>query len=292
MKIILGAAQFGMDYGISNKLGQTNLKEVGHIIDFAYKNGIRDIDTASIYGNSEKVLGEVFSDANDWKIITKTVSFQDDIITEKQLDILKQSFDDSMNKLKKYQLYGLLVHSCDDLFKPGGSKILKYLEELRLSGSIKRIGVSIYNSYQIDKLLDSFGPDIIQLPINLLDQRLIKSKHLKKIKKYGIEIHARSVFLQGLLLMDLDSLPYYFLPIKENLRKIEVHSKKHSLTKLEFNLSFIRSLREVDKILVGVNTLAQLREIIDATKLQINKDSFSNLSINDQNYLNPSLWKL
>ncbi len=292
MKIVLGTVQFGMDYGVSNKLGQVKEKQVHDILEFAYKSGITVMDTAALYGESEKVLGRVAPDCDEWNIITKTQSFKEEVIGKSQLDKLKISFSESLSNLRKNQLHGLLVHSCDDLFKPGGFRIFHYLEQLRSSGLVKKIGVSVYNSDQIDKLLDNFDIDIIQLPVNLLDQRLIQSKHLKKLKEYGVEIHARTVFLQGLLLMPLHSLPPYFLPIQEILKKIEDKAQELSISRLELALGFIQSVDEIDKIVVGVNTLEQLHEIINATKIHINKDEFFNLSINDQNYLNPSLWKI
>ena len=166
------------------------------------------------------------------------------------------------------------------------------MERLKSIGLINKIGVSVYNKYQIDRVLDNFEIDLIQLPVNILDQSLISDGSLVKLKKHGVEVHARSVFLQGLLLMEENLIPSYFLPIKKNLDAFKNLARELSLTKLELALGYVASIDEIDKIVVGVNTLSQLQEIIKATQLKTNFEEYRNISINNSNYTNPSLWRI
>ena len=291
MKITIGTAQFGLDYGISNKQGQVNGLQASKILEYAYRNGINFIDTAASYGNSEEVIGSRISN-QDWKIITKTISFQDDQITNRDTNKLKKYFNNSLKKLKKESIYGLLIHSCDDLFKPGGDKLFKDIENIRSSGCVEKIGVSVYNNNQIDRLLSEYDFDLVQLPISILDHRLIESGALEKIKDTGAEIHARSVFLQGILLMPLDVVPSYFLPIRKKLESLKNISQELNMSALELAFGFVNSISEIDKIIVGLNTVEQLFEIINAAQIQVKYSDFSELAVDNEDIVNPSLWRL
>jgi aryl-alcohol dehydrogenase-like predicted oxidoreductase len=289
--LALGAVQFGTPYGVSNNEGKTPKNQALSILNFAQKKGISMIDTAPSYGDSERVLGELF-DGEEWEIITKTISFNSKEINEEQIGQLRRAFQKSLANLNQKSIYGLLIHSCNDLLKPRGEAIFKEIEKFRNSGLVQKIGVSVYDSDQIDYLLSEYDIDIVQLPINILDQRLINSGHLKKLKDCNIEIHARSVFLQGLLLMSLEDIPSYFSPILDDLIKIKKASSGMGLSSLELALSFVTGVKEVDKVIIGVNEVKQLMEIINASQIYLNPKDFDSLSIYDSNFLNPSNWKL
>jgi len=291
MKIGLGAVQFGVDYGVSNTHGKTTKHEVSQILQFAYENGISVIDTATSYGSSENILGEVVTN-DDWRFVTKTPHFSDNSLNSTHVNQLKESFNQSLFNLRKKNIYGLLLHSCDDLLKPGGELIFREMERLREIGMVKKIGVSAYSSKQIAAILGKFNIDIIQLPINIFDQHLFVDGWLEKLKNKNVEIHARSTFLQGLLLMPKTSIPTYFLPIKEKIELFSKSAQELSLSKLELALGFVQSIDGIDKVIVGVNTVDQLREIIRSTKVKVDFKQFVNLAINDSNYVDPSKWKL
>ena len=127
---------------------------------------------------------------------------------------------------------------------------------------LKKIGITIYNSQQINSSLQIFKPDIVQLPINVFDQRLIKDGTLKKLSELNIEIHARSIFLQGLLLLKKNNLPKYFLPWKNKISDWHYQCRIHKLSPLTAALNFILNLPEVNRCLVGVDSAKQLEEII------------------------------
>ena len=291
MKIGLGAVQFGVDYGVSNTHGKTTKYEVSQILQFAYENGISLIDTATSYGSSESILGEVVTN-DDWRFVTKTPNFSDNSLNSTHVNQLKESFNQSLFNLRKKNIYGLLLHSCDDLLKPGGELIFREMERLREIGMVKKIGVSAYSSKQIAAILGKFNIDIIQLPINIFDQHLFVDGWLEKLKNKNVEIHARSTFLQGLLLMPRTTIPTYFLPIKEKIELFSKSAQELSLSKLELALGYVMGINEVDKIVVGVNTIEQLREIIEAAQVKVNPMEFTDVSINNPIYTNPSLWKI
>ena len=291
MKIALGSVQFGIPYGVSNNEGKTSKKQALSILNFAQKKGIRTIDTAPSYGDSERVLGKLF-EGEEWDITTKTLPFNSKSINEEQIEQLRSVFRESLVSLHKKSIYGLLVHSCNDLLKPGGEKIFREMERLREIGMVKKIGVSVYNSKQIAAILGKFNIDLIQLPINILDQRLVNGGQLTRLKNHGVEIHARSVFLQGLLLMPLKNTPPWFDPIKETLELFHKEAKKRNMSALQLALSFVQSINEVDKIIVGINTLEHLYEVMSATSMRVNITEFSNISIDDPSFLNPANWKI
>ena len=291
MKLALGTVQFGLSDGVSNTHGKTTEQQALDILEYAWRSGINTLDTASGYGDSEKVIGRLV-DPYKWNIFTKTPHFSGKKISKDQLKLLDIVFKQSLINLKRSNIDALLVHSAEDLLKPGGIQLFTKIQQLKELGSINKIGVSVYNYKQIDYLLDHYEIDIIQLPINILDQRLIKSGHLKKIKQHGIEIHARSVFLQGLLLMPLHKLPAYFSKIYGNLEKFMIYAHELSLSNIELALGFVQSIEEVDKVIIGVNTVDQLYKIIDASKVKVNQNSYFDLAVFDTDYTNPSNWRL
>ena len=283
-KLALGGVQFGIDYGIANTKGQVQIEEVQSILNYAKKNGVNILDTASGYGDSEEVLGKVGVD--NFQIITKTTSIKQGV------NGVVRIFYQSLKNLKQKKAYGLLIHDIGEIEHKQFDTLLIELARLKRQGLVKKIGVSVYNSQQIDYVLDNFSIDLIQLPINILDQRLINDESLVKLKKHNVEIHARSALLQGLLLMSINAIPSWFEPIKDTLKLFHEEAKKQNLTKLQLALGFVQSLIEIDKVVVGVNSLGQLHEIVSASSVRVNTAELSNISINNPIFLNPSKWKV
>ena len=290
MKLAIGTVQFGIDYGINSSEGKVHISEVRKIIDYARKHNINLLDTAPSYGNSEQILGDI--NTQDFQIITKTRHFNKMTIGENELGLLERDLKKSLELLKRKSVYGVLVHNANDLLKPGAVKIFRHLKELKNEGKIIKIGVSIYNSTQLQKILDNFDIDIVQLPINIFDQQFLIGGWLEKLKNNGVEIHARSIFLQGLLLMKKDLIPNYFLPLEDNINAFNRKAKELSLSKLELALAYVMGISEIDKIVVGVDMLSQLKDLVEAKHQKINPIEFSYFSINNSSYTNPSLWKI
>ena len=279
MKLALGTVQFGLDYGVTNYDGQVTIDKVKSILNYAKDNGIDTLDTAAGYGNSEQVLGEV--GVNDYQVVTKTTSLKNGI------DGVIKGFYQSLDSLNIGQVDGLLIHNIDDTKDKGFGKLFHKLNELKEEGVIKKIGFSTYTPEQVDFLLENFDFDLIQVPFNVFDTRLIEGGQLQALKKKNIEIHARSIFLQGVLL-DFDNLSNYFSRWKKQFDEYQGTVEKSGLSLLEYALNFTLNVQEIDKILVGVNSKKQLEEVVWSIK---NKDRLDAYSIGDVDLLNPSLWK-
>ena len=284
MKLALGTAQFGMEYGIANQPGKPSQKEISSILDLAWDHGIHTIDTAKAYGNSEEAIGKSLfaNEKRDWCIITKMDHYHDSITDQ---------LVDSAEKLSVKPSV-LLAHSSQLLLEE------RFLEELFLikkENLVGKVGVSVYDEEEIIQVMRSdLKPDIIQVPINMLDTRLYRSGRLHRLKEDGVEVHARSVFLQGLFFLGKAPLSHRFpevLPIIERLRGI---AKEAMVTLPELSLLWLVSLDEVDKIIIGVDQAKQLEAHLKTLRKTIDPDAFSealSMCYENESILNPSLWQ-
>ena len=206
MKLALGTAQFGMNYGISNTEGQVKQFEIKKMLDFALKNSIDLLDTAISYGSSEECLGR--AGVADFKVMTKLPPIPDNC--ENIYQWIEDQIAASSSRIGVDSLYGLLVHKASDLTGVNGGNLYRVLDAYRKRGEILKLGVSIYSPQELDPIYEKFSIDIVQAPFNLIDRRLHTSGWLNRLKNRDIEVHARSTFLQGLLLMPLSDLPVRF----------------------------------------------------------------------------------
>ena len=283
---MLGSAQFGIDYGISNDRGKTPFDEVSRIIDACLLHGIGYIDTACLYGDSEEVIGRLtFNDK--FKIVTKT----EHLVGALKTPDISARFLNSLNKLDRSAIYGLLFHNASALLSSDGQKLYQQAETLRSQGLVEKIGVSVYCSKQVNYVLEHFDIDLIQLPVNVLDQRLIQDESLKKLKDRDIEIHCRSAFLQGLLLMDPERLNPYFSKITPVLQRWHKAAMFGGGSAISAALGFLKNVAEIDRIIVGVNNVEQLNQLVSAYKIGQSIDC-SSYALTDSQYLDPSNWSL
>ena len=295
MKLGIGTAQFGLDYGISNTSGKTSLKEVRSILKIAKENGVDVLDTAYSYGDSESVIGKCLPEQNRFRIIIKTPSFKKSRYTAADGNTIKSAFYESLERLRLSSVAGLLIHHAVDALAEGSEFLYEVMHELKGKGLVEKIGFSVYTKEQINQLLDLYDFELIQVPVNVLDQRLIKGDELKKLKDKGIEVHARSIFLQGLLLMDPDTIHPFFNEIRLLLQKYKRFLYLNGLSFVEGAIEFIKKIPEIDHIIVGVNNLKQLKANIQSfnrTNNNLNIDSFKEFYINEPKFINPSSWKL
>ena len=253
--------------------------EVKDILYYAKTNNIDTLDTASGYGNSEQVLGEVGID--NYRITTKTSSLKNGV------DSVIKEFYKSMENLNQKAVDGLLIHDINEVNDKEFNDLFKQLNELKQKRLVNKVGFSTYMPEQVDFLLENFDFDLIQLPFNVFDNRLIQGGQLNTLKDNGVEVHARSIFLQGVLL-DFDSLPSYFSTWQKQFNEYQTIVKESGLSLLEYSLNYALKVQEIDKILVGVNSKKQLEDIVWSIK---NKGELDAYSIDDIDLLNPSLWK-
>jgi len=280
-KFALGAAQFGLDYGVANSKGQVQIEEVESILECAKENSIDTLDTAASYGNSEQVLGGVGVD--NYQIITKTTSLKHGV------DEVIKGFYRSLKYLNQKSVDGLLVHDINEVNDKEFNDLFQRLNELKQQGLVNKIGFSTYTPKEVDFLLKNFDFDLIQVPFNIFDRRLIDSGMLSILKNKGIEVHARSVFLQGLLLMSEQNRPDKFNRWSGLWKIWHEWLNDNQITALEATIRHAISMSEISKVLVGVDTKDQLKEIVVAssgTLPSIPDEMFTN----DVNLLNPSNW--
>ena len=278
-KICIGTAQFGSKYGITNKIGKTKKIEVRKILNFAKLNKINFFDTAEAYGKSQKILGS--SRLINPEIITKIK-----IGSSKKIEL---SIKKSIRDLKVKRIYAVLIHNPENLLKKNGKYDFAKLEKFKEKNLIKKIGISEYSVKRLKKLIKKFKIDIVSFPYNPFDQRLVSSGLIKELRKKKIEIHIRSIFLQGLLLVDKKNFPRKLKKWNKILSSFDEISKKKSISKLKLCLDNAFSLSGVSKITLGVQSKSQLQEILSyLTKERIKKRTFN------YNYINklsdPSSW--
>ena len=261
-KLALGTAQLGMNYGLTNKSGKVNKVEAFKILENAYSNGIMVLDTASSYGTSEKLIGEFGN--NKFQVCTK-IKINDLNTNDINLRIKEEVFN-SLKNLKIDNLQYCLIHDIDFLCGGLGNEIWSALAELKKKQVIKKVGYSIYAPDDLDKLYDKYTPDIIQTPFNILDQRIKQTGWLKILSEDKVEIHARSVFLQGVLLSELSELPSYFSNWSDVWLDIDDLCEHHNLSRLELLLAVASNEKKISKIIVGVTSNAELDQIFEACK--------------------------
>lgn len=291
----LGTVQFGLPYGISNTLGQTPISEVRKILGSGWASGVRYLDTAQAYGSSESILGECIEPEWSYRIITKLPPLPQDLLGCQQIaSWTRAQVLTSLRTLRRKSLYAVLIHNPIDALGDGAKGIFSALAECKAEGLISRYGSSIYDRSQIERILGAHSVDVLQIPINVFDQRLLQGAFLEGLRSRGIELHARSVFLQGLLLMSPEQLPEYFSPIKPLVENLRSMGKQKNISPMGMALRFVQTL-PLDVILVGVNSSQQLGELLtvyNEVKHSPCSIDFSGFSVENERYVNPSLWRI
>ncbi|MBB6671700.1 aldo/keto reductase [Cohnella nanjingensis] len=287
----IGTAQFGMNYGVSNTRGQTSEGEAEEILRTAAESGVRVLDTAALYGASEEVLGRLLPARHAFAITTKLPNLlsPDGVFDRDAADRLLAS---SLRRLRQPRVYGLMLHRPDELYGPEGEAIMAWLLRCREQGLAERIGVSVYAEDDLPALLARYPIGIVQAPVSLLDQRLLRSGALSACKAQGAEVHVRSVFLQGLLLMEPADLPPYFAEFDEALGTYRAFLERHALRSVEAALDFALHLEEADAVVCGVNDRAQLCELLGFAGRAPRRLNYERLAADDPRLLNPSQWQI
>jgi len=282
-KLALGTVQFGLDYGINNKLGQTSKSEIEKILDLAFSSGIDCLDTAQAYGDSETILGEILDGGKKFNIISK--------LDSQNIRNVCSSFETSLKNLRVNQLYGFLYHDFNS-YKNNVDSI-KYLLDYKSEGKINKIGFSLYYPDQLEFLLNENIPvDLIQVPYNIFDRRF--ELYFEEAKKRDIEIHIRSVFLQGCFFIDPDKLPPFLFKIKNKIVKLRKLSEHNKIPLNSLCLNFANINEYIDKIVIGVDTQDNLRDNVEALnkveEFNILKNEMLDLQEEDEKIILPFNW--
>lgn len=284
-KLVLGTANFGMNYGISNEGGKLAQNDLNNIMQIATSASIDMVDTAQVYGDSESRLGKILNP--NFNVITKLGIGIGENYQKKDVTNLVHS---SLKKLNVDKLYAVLLHRPEILIGDNGQQIINELRTLKDAQVIKNFGVSIYDPKILGVILNLTNLDIVQVPFNVFDQRILSSGWNERLKACGTKIHIRSIFLQGVLLMQRYNLPDYFSKNWPDLFNswldYQENTGRHAD---EISLSFVQKEAWVDKIVVGIDNAQQLQRLValEATGLNTFTPNFSS---NDINLIDPSRW--
>ncbi len=252
MRLILGTVQFGLPYGATNNAGQTSLAQTRAILDTAEAVGIQTLDTASAYGNAVKVLGSLGA-AQRFNIVTKLPP------QATQTASLTQQLEEQLNTLKCDKIQAVMLHQADDLLGDRADLLFDALDSLKQQSLITQIGVSVYTPEQLRAIRSRYPLDLVQLPANLFDQRFVAQPDLLE----GIEVHARSLFLQGVLLAPPEIRPTYFKQFDAQFSAYE-QTCAQGVCPLTLCLSLLNNHPALDAGVVGVCSVEQLQGIIAA----------------------------
>ena len=285
MKIGLGTANFGQKYGLTRKNINSN-KEIEKILKFSNKSIIKLIDTSDNYGSSETLLGN--NNLKSFKIITKLKISVNEKKSDNLENIVFKKIEDSLSKLNIKKLYAILLHNSDDLKGDKKHKLIKVLKKLKKKNLVSKIGVSIYDPKELDFIWPFWKPDIVQCPFNIVDKRIYESGWLNKLKRNKIEIHVRSIFLQGLLLKDKKSIPKKFKNCENIFKKLGNYCKNKNISKMQACINFIKSFKKISYVIIGFENIDQIKKIIKY--FNKNQKKYPSLICNDAKLINPRLW--
>jgi aryl-alcohol dehydrogenase-like predicted oxidoreductase len=195
----------------------------------------------------------------------------------------------SLQRLRVDSLYGLLLHRPQQLLDPEGPLLYAALQDLKRIGLVSKIGISIYEPAELDAIADRYPIDLVQSPFNVVDRRLRHAGWMQKLHRRGVELHARSAFLQGLLLMSPQSRPPKFKRWLPLLERWDGWLNGQGMTPLQGCVRHLLQFPEIDRVVVGVDSAQQLAQIAAAAAAG-GVEVPDELHSNDPDLLNPSRW--
>ena len=286
MTIVLGTAQFGMDYGVANNVGRPADEALAETLACFAANGGTTLDTAVNYGDCEARLGRY--GVRNFNVITKLPgleSYADDFY-----GATRRLIEGSINRLGLDNLYGVMLHRPENLQLYKGDVIWQAILDMQQEGLVQKFGYSLYNPDELDELFSSFTPSIVQIPFNVFDQRFAITGWLKRLSASGCEVHSRSVFLQGVLLQSANDRPAYFDDWQFQFDQFDRFVASAGASPMHVALSFASCQPGIDGVVVGVDTAQQLEEVVQARQLEIQK--LPDLALQDVNLILPQNWNL
>jgi len=261
-RLALGTVQFGLAYGVSHG-GRVAADEAGRILALARSHGIDLIDTAAAYGDSEAVLGTL-PGSQEFSVVTKTIPLRKPVLDDDDVATVAAGLQRSLDRLRRDRVDVVLVHDAGDLLAKGGDRLWTVIEAARDRGEVGRIGVSVYDGAEADAVRARFPVTVVQLPLSALDQRPMADGTLDRLAAAGIEVHVRSVLLQGLLLMTAAEVPERLAAARPALARWRAACEAAGSSPVAAALAYPASLAAVARIVVGVHATAHLAEIVSA----------------------------
>jgi aryl-alcohol dehydrogenase-like predicted oxidoreductase len=300
-KLTLGTAQLGLEYGIANKSGKPEFSSALELLEYSWRHGINSFDTAPAYGNSEEIIGAfietIVNSTGDVVIVSKLPGIPDieSLSMEELYDRVKTSVLNSLRALRLQSLPVYLLHRPSELFSSENGFLLDCLERIKDEGLVEKIGVSIYEPNEAELALTYKELKTIQIPINVFDHRLIDSGILDKLKNRGFLVFARSVFLQGLCLLQPDSIPEYLNEAKPMVMQLHDIAMKYNMDLDAMCFLFARDLPGITSVVVGSETIEQIKRNISILKLPrikspLTREIIETFQSVPEYIINPSKW--
>ena len=285
-RLVIGTAAFGLPYGATNARGQIPERVAGEVLERASALGIDTIDTAPAYSAAEALLGRL-PQARRFAVVTK-FNLPGETKSLDPAAAVVAGLTRSLRDLDRRKVDALLLHRGSDLFGPHGDDLLRGLRQAKTNGLADRVGVSIYDGDETDAVLSRFRPDIVQLPLSVVDYRLITGGHLERLADLGVEVHARSAFLQGLLLAP-ERRPEWAADCPHLLR-FDDKCAASGLTPLQICLGFLLARPEVQKIVVGATSVGELDAIVEAAGDPATGWNWPSFALMNTPLLDPRRW--
>jgi aryl-alcohol dehydrogenase-like predicted oxidoreductase len=285
-QLALGTAQFGLAYGVTNTRGRVPMDEAAMLLRQAWNGGVRILDTANAYGNSEEVLGAAMHDA--WRVVTKTLPLRSGRVDADAVARVDAAFTQSLLHLGRVDT--LLVHHAQDLLAPGGDLLFSWLQEQKAKGLARHVGVSVYTGEEIRTLLDRHAFDAIQLPASIADQRLVADGSLARLRAAGVEVHVRSLFLQGILLATPQFAAHRFPAQREWFESFHAECAKRGVTPQQACFGFFKSHDAFSNAVVGVSNADELAQLLRAW-VESSVMDWSAWAVDNTSFIDPRLWK-
>lgn len=298
MELCLGTVQFGMDYGIRGQK-QPSVEQAVQMLDYATQNGINNIDTANAYGTAEDVVGEFLKKKTiprtDLFIISKfRPNLLDEVDEDQYYDIMKSNLENTLSRLHTDFLDSYLLHSARYVWN---DEIIDTLDRIKKEGYVKHVGVSVYETDEAKKCIECSNVDFMQLPYSIFDQRMKMDGVFELAKKaeYPTQIHSRSAFIQGLILMKENEVPDFLEKAKPIVHKIDELCQQYEIPRIELAMSYVKRQDSISHLVFGVDNIEQLKENIVLFENSLSNDIIDEISkefVNiDTDIVMPSLWK-
>jgi len=280
-RLVLGTAQLGMVYGVAG--GEVpSYERASCLLKSAWEAGVRILDTARLYGESEDFIGRFMSDTSFFfNVITKISGSRDD---------MQKQFQVSLSRLNLDSVYGLMLHHGKLLSGPHARSIVSFMLDQRDSGRARKVGFSCYDPDEALAAIDEFKPDVVQIPLNLMDRRFIASGVLQRLKDMGAEVHVRSCFLQGLMLMEPQLSSEKVKGVAPYVESVWRRAKDLGVSPMSLALSFCLSQPQVDLVVVGVDSPSQLMEILRTPIISAGQEIYRGLECDDLSIIDPRSW--
>ncbi|NNE32360.1 MAG: aldo/keto reductase [Winogradskyella sp.] len=287
-KLILGTVQLGLDYGINNFSGKPSQEEAFSILNYAYDQGLRKLDTAEAYGNSIDVIGAYHNAYPNKRF--DIISKLSPLVDVAKID-LRSHVDKSLNILSIKQLYAYMFHSYNSL-KSKPSLFNEFIE-LKNKGIVKNIGISVYTNDEIEDIIENFDEfDFIQIPFNLLDNSKRRKTLVEKAKQKDIDTHTRSTFLQGLFFKNDQELQSKLLPLKPYLSRLNSIANRWQIPIADLAIQYVLQKEYIKNVLIGVETRAQLESnlVICKKYRALDWTEVDEIDVKELDLLNPANW--